>query len=126
MAKIEVTGYVSDWKYQTDEPNPEWAMKFYETHWKRNGEAFETAGTTSFTVKAAWGVTIDFRAYKAGDKVLIKGTQVTETRDQYKNLVIKAESIEVLPKGVSPSVSAAIAETRKPDYVHEQIVDAPF
>jgi hypothetical protein len=99
MAKIEVTGYVSDWRYQSDEPNPEWAMKFYETHWKKNGDAFEPAGATNFTVKAGWGVTIDFRAYKSGDKVLIKGTQVTETRDQYKNLItqmkILSDSIQI-------------------------------
>lgn len=120
MAKIEVTGYVSDWRYQTDEPNPEWAMKFYETHWKKNGEDYEPNGATNFTVKAAYGVTIDFRQYKTGDKVLIKGTQVTETRDQYKNLIIKAESIEVLPKEPSKRVSAMIAETRPP------IEDAPF
>jgi hypothetical protein len=27
MAKIEVTAFVSDWKYQTAEPNPDWGMK---------------------------------------------------------------------------------------------------
>lgn len=126
MAKIEVTGYVSDWRYQTDETNPEWGMKFFETHWKKNGEALEPNGATNFTVKAAWGVTIDFRQYNAGDKVLIKGTQVTETREQYKNLIIKADSIEVLPKEPSRRVSATIAETRKPEYVSDLIVDAPF
>ena len=121
MAKIEVTGYVSDWRYETDEPNPEWAMKFYEAHWKKNAaDQFEVAGNTSFTVKAAYGVTIDFRQYKAGDKVLIKGTQVTETRGEYKNLVIKAETIQVLPSRPSAKVSAMIAATRP------QIEDAPF
>jgi hypothetical protein len=120
MAKIEAQGYVSAWRFgEAEEPNPEWAMKFFETHWKKNGEAYEPNGATNWTVKAAWGVTIDFRQYKAGDKVLIKGTQVTETRDQYKNLIIKAESIEVLPK--EPSTRTHPAAGNVPT-----IADAPF
>jgi hypothetical protein len=123
MAKIEVTGWVSDWKYQTNEENPEWGMKLNEAHWKKNAaDQFEVAGNTNFTVKAAYGVTIDFRNYKAGDKVLVKGTQVTETRGEYKNLVIKAESIEVLPSKPSARVSAMIAETLPAPVIE----DAPF
>lgn len=96
MAKIEVTGWVSDWTYQTSEPNPEWGMKLNESHSKKNGDSWEVVGNTRFTVKAAYGVSIDFRNFSSGDRVLVKGTQVTETRGEYKNLVIKADSVEVL------------------------------
>ena len=120
MAKIEVTGYVSDWKYQTDEPNPEWGMKLSESHSKKNGEGWDVVGHTRFTVKAAYDVSIDFRQYKSGDRVTVVGTQVTEERGEYKNLVIKATSITVLPSRPSAQVSAMIAETRP------SIEDAPF
>jgi len=124
MARIEVTGWVSDWKYQTDEPNPEWGMKLNESHSKKVGDGWEVVGNTRFTVKAAYGVQIDFRKFKSGDRVLVKGTQVTEERGEYKNLVVKADSVEVLaPSG---KVLAAIAETRKPGYTSNLIVDAPF
>ena len=124
MAKIEVIAFVSDWKYQTGEPNPDWGMKINESHSKKNGEAWEVIGHTRFTVKAAYGVTIDFKAFKSGDRVKVTGTQVTEERNEYKNLVIKADSVEVLAP--SARVSAVIAETRKPEYVSNLIVDAPF
>ena len=124
MAKIEVIAFVSDWKYQTAEPNPDWGMKINESHSKKNGDSWEVIGHTRFTVKAAYGVEIDFKAFKSGDRVKVTGTQVTEERNEYKNLVIKADSIEVL--AASGRVSATIAETRKPEYVSDLIVDAPF
>lgn len=112
MAKIEVTGWVSDWKYQTNEPNPEWGMKLNESHSKKNDAGgWDVVGNTRFTVKAAYGVSIDFRNFKSGDRVLVKGTQVTETRGEYKNLVVKADSVEVL---AASAYKAPVAE------------DAPF
>jgi hypothetical protein len=124
MAKIEVIAFVSDWKYQTAEPNPDWGMKINESHSKKNGDSWEVVGHTRYTVKAAYGVEIDFTKFKSGDRVKVTGTQVTEERGEYKNLVIKADSVEVL--ALSARVSAQIAETRKPDYVNDLIVDAPF
>ena len=121
MAKIEVTGWVSDWKFQnSEEPNPEWGMKLSEAHSKKTGDSWEVVGHTRFTVKAAYGVSIDFRQYKSGDRVKVTGTQVTEEREQYKNLVIKAETIEVLPSRPSAKVSAMIAATLP------SVEDAPF
>jgi hypothetical protein len=86
--------------------------------------SWEVIGHTRFTVKAAYGVEIDFTKFNSGDRVKVTGTQVTEERNEYKNLVIKADSVEVL----SPSarVSAQIAETRQPGYASNLIVDAPF
>jgi hypothetical protein len=124
MASISVIAFVSDWKYQTAEPNPDWGMKINESHSKKNGDSWEVVGHTRYTVKAAYGVSIDFKAFKSGDRVKVTGTQVTEERGEYKNLVIKADSVEVLAP--SARVSAQIAETRKPDYVNDLIVDAPF
>ncbi len=123
MAKIEVIAFVSDWKYQTDE-KVNWAIKINESHSKKNGDAWEVIGHTRYTVKAAYGVEIDFTKFNSGDRVKVIGTQVTEERGEYKNLVIKADSVEVLAP--SARVSAQIAETRKPEYVNDLIVDAPF
>jgi hypothetical protein len=117
MARIEVTGWVSDWKYQTSEPNPDWGMKLNESHSKKNDAGgWEVVGNTRYTIKAAYGVQIDFRNFKSGDRVLVKGTQVTEERGEYKNLVVKAESVEVL------ATSARAAGGAKPQLVE----DAPF
>jgi hypothetical protein len=124
MAKIEVIAFVSDWKYQTPEPNPAWGMKINESHSKKNGDSWEVIGHTRFTVKAAYGVEIDFTKFNSGDRVKVTGTQVTEERGEYKNLVIKADSVELLAP--SARVSAQIAETRQPGYASNLIVDAPF
>jgi hypothetical protein len=116
MAKIEVIAFVSDWKYQTDE-KVDWAIKINESHSKKNGDAWEVIGHTRFTVKAAYGVSIDFKAFNSGDRVKVIGTQVTEERGEYKNLVIKADSIEVLaPSGRSHPAAGNVPT----------ILDAPF
>jgi len=119
MAKIEVTGWVTDWKYKTDEPNPTWGMKVNESHSKKTADGgWEVVGNTRFTVKAAYGVEIDFGQFKSGQRVKIMGTQLTEKNGEYENLILKAESVEVLE--ASPKVKAMIAATRPP------IEDAPF
>ena len=123
MAKIEVIAFVSDWKFQTAE-KVDWAMKINESHSKKNGDSWEVIGHTRFTVKAAYGVEIDFTKFNSGDRVKVIGTQVTEERGEYKNLVIKADSVEVLAP--SARVSAQIAETRQTGYASNLIVDAPF
>jgi hypothetical protein len=123
MAKIEVIAFVSDWKFQTAE-KVDWAMKINESHSKKNGDSWEVIGHTRFTVKAAYGVEIDFTKFNSGDRVKVTGTQVTEERGDYKNLVIKADSVELLAP--SARVSKTIADTRQPDYVNDLIVDAPF
>jgi hypothetical protein len=117
MAKIEVIAFVSDWKYQTSEPNPDWAMKINESHSKKNGDAWEVVGHTRFTVKAAYGVSIDFKSFRSGDRVKVTGTQVTEERGDYKNLVIKADSIKVLAASSRTHPAAGNVQT---------IADAPF
>jgi hypothetical protein len=75
-------------------------------------------------VKAAYGVEIDFTKFKSGDRVKVTGTQVTEERNEYKNLVIKADSVQLLAP--SARVSKTIADTQQPGYVNDLIVDAPF
>jgi hypothetical protein len=118
MAKIEVTAFVSDWKIKTDEPNPEWAMKIREGHSKKNdADGWDIIGHTRWTVKAAYGVSIDFRAFKSGDRVKVTGKQVTEENGEYKNLVIKADSVEVLAASTRTHPAAGNVQT---------IADAPF
>jgi hypothetical protein len=107
VAKIEVIGWVMNWRYQSDEPNPEWAMKLSESHSKQNESGgLEVKSYTNWTVKAGYNVSLDFRKFKKGDRVRVIGTQLTEERGEYKNLVIKATSVEVLeaPKAVDDSV----------------------
>jgi hypothetical protein len=115
MAKIEVVAFVSDWKYQTDE-RVDWAMKINESHSKKNeAGGWDVVGHTRFTVKAAYGVSIDFKSFKSGDRVKVTGTQVTEERNEYKNLIIKADAVELL----APSARSQVRTT-------PTIADAPF
>ena len=105
MAEIVVTGFVQEWKRDSNEPNPDWGMKFAENHQKKDGDKWVTIGRTYFTVKAGWDIKIDFRNFKPGDRVKIVGKQVTETRESggktYSSLVIKAESVELVQSGKS-------------------------
>jgi hypothetical protein len=65
-------------------------------------------------VKAAYGVSIDFKAFKSGDRVKVTGTQVTEERGEYKNLIIKADSVELLAASARNKPAVPVIE------------DAPF
>jgi hypothetical protein len=116
MAKIEVTAFVQNWRYGNDaEPNPAWGMKIDEVHSKKNeAGGWEVAGHTYFTVKSAYQVEIDFTQFKKGDRVKVTGTQVTEERGEYKNLILKAESVELLAPSARSQASAPT------------IADAPF
>jgi len=109
MAEIVVIGFVQEWKRDSNEPNPDWGMKFAENHQKKDGDKWVTVGRTYFTVKAGWEVKIDFRNFKAGDRVKIVGKQVTETRESggktYYTLTIKADSVELVQSGKSESFS---------------------
>jgi hypothetical protein len=121
MAKIEVVGFVSDWKYGEKDPNPNWAMKISEPHSKKEGDKWVKNGSTNYTVKAAYGVEIDFSEYRQGDRVEVKGTQVSEEWESNgkkgKNLIIKASSVELLQSGQH--------EHRQPG-TFEKAVAAPF
>ena len=115
MAKITVVGYVSEWKYGTNELNPVWGMKISEPHYKKVGDKFEKIGATNFTVKAAWGKEFNFQTYGKGEKVEITGTQVSEDWEangkKGKNLVIKADEI----KYITYSNEYKDAGTREPE-----------
>lgn len=97
MAKIEVTGWVMEWA--KDKPQPHWGMKFSETHSRKTDSGFEVVARTYWTVKAGWQVELDFSQFKAGDRVHIVGTQVTEkstdaSGKEWSNLVLRAETVE--------------------------------
>lgn len=100
MAKVEVTAFVSDWKFGETQPNPSWAMKVSESHSKKDGDKWVKVGSTNFTVKAAYGVNIDFSAFRTGDRVKIIGTQVSESWESNgkkgKSLVIKADDVVLM------------------------------
>lgn len=105
MAKIEVTAFVSDWKFGETQPNPSWAMKVSESHSKKDGDKWIKVGSTNFTVKGAYGTNIDFSAFRTGDRVKITGTQVSESWESNgkkgKSLVIKADDVVMLSEGRS-------------------------
>lgn len=129
MAKIEVIGFVSDWKYGTSEPNPNWAMKISEPHSKKEGERFVKVGSTNYTVKAAYGVDIDFSKYGQGERVEVKGTQVSESWESNgkkgKTLVIKATSVDVLHRGEREARSVGTVDQIPNDWV-EVDSELPF
>lgn len=101
MAEIVVSNaFVQEWKRDSNEPNPEWAMKIVENHQKKDGDKWVTIGRTYFTVKSGWDAHIDFRKFKAGDRVKVVGKQVTESREYngqtLYTLVIKATMVDLL------------------------------
>jgi hypothetical protein len=100
MAKVSFTAFVEPWTKNTDE-HPDWGMKTAEPHRKKDGETWVTVGRTFRTVKAAYGSSIDFTAFRKGDRVSVEGTEVTEVREsngqKFYDLVVKAESVIVAP-----------------------------
>jgi len=129
MAKIEVIGFVSNWKYGEDTPNPSWGMKVSEPHSKKDGEKWVKVGSTNYTVKAAYGVDIDFSQYRQGERVEIKGTQVSEEWESNgkkgKNLIIKATSVEELSRGQHEPRSVGTKEAIPDNWV-EVDAELPF
>jgi hypothetical protein len=106
MANIDFYGFVDPWQKDSPE-HPDWGMKVTEVHQKKeNDEWVPTGGRTFRTVKAAYGVEINFADFKQGDRVHIVGTEVTEVSERngtkYYNLVVKAKSIEVMKAGEKP------------------------
>lgn len=98
MAKVSFTAFVEPWTKTTNE-HPNWGMKTAEPHRKKDGDAWVTVGRTFRTVKSAYGIDIDFTQFRAGDRVTIEGTEVTEMREsngqKYYDLVVKAELVTV-------------------------------
>ena len=98
MAEIKFTGFVDDWTKTTPQ-HPDWAMRVSETHRKKEGDQWVTASRTNRTVKAAYGVNIDFTTFPKGSMVTIIGKEITETSERdgkrYDNLVVKADSVTI-------------------------------
>lgn len=123
MAITEAKVFVNEWKYKSGEPNPAWGMKVAEPHSKKVGEDYEPVGTTRWTVKNGWDseagkpTEFDFSVYQPGDRLLVKGVQVTErttsNEKTYDNLVLKVVSVERIDGG-KPSVKDAWVEVSEP------------
>lgn len=109
MAEITFTGFVEKWT-KDDPQHPAWGMRVSEPHRKKDGDKWVTVARTTRTVKAAYGTEIDFTKFPVGSRVEISGKELTEVSDrngqQYYNLVVKAEFVNVL--------DAAVAESLKP------------
>lgn len=108
MAKIvaELDGFVDDWTKNSPQ-NPDWGMRLSVPHSKKDGEKWVTVSYTNLTVKSAYDVEIDFTQFKKGDHVSITGNILTEISGEYKNLVIKATSVEIIPaQNAKPALEA--------------------
>lgn len=96
MARIEFTGFVEDWT-KNNPQHPDWGMRVSEPHRKKDGEKWVTVARTYRTIKSAYGVTLDFSAFRKGDRVTIIGNEVTESSERdgkrYDNLVVKADEV---------------------------------
>lgn len=96
MAKVSFTAFVEPWTKANSE-HPSWGLKTAEPHRKKDGESWVTVGRTFRTVKSAYGIEIDFTQFRAGDRIVVEGTEVTEMREangqKYYDLVVKADAV---------------------------------
>ena len=101
MAQITFTGFVQEWNKNTPE-HPGWGMKVVENHRKQDGDSYVTSSRTYRTIKANFGVDIDFTKFKKDDYVEIVGKELTESTEKdgkrYDNLTVKADSVTLAPK----------------------------
>jgi len=113
VAEISFTGFVVEWS-KANPQNPDWGMRVSEPHRKKDGDQWVTVGRTVRTVKAAYGVQVNFGSFKVGDRVIVVGKEVTETSEKdgkrYDNLVVKAETIEIA-KGMRDATHFAAPES---------------
>ena len=99
MAEITVTnGFVTQWT-KANPSHPDWAMRVSEPHSRKKPDGtYEQIGRTYYTLKAAYGVEIDFTQFKENDRVTFTGKQITETTEKdgktYTNLIVKVETIK--------------------------------
>lgn len=108
MAEIKFTGFVDEWT-KANPQHPDWAMRVSESHRKKDGDKWVTVSRTTRTIKAAYGVDIDFTKFTAGSMVTITGKEITETSERdgkrYDNLVVKADSVTVEAHGGQRAVN---------------------
>lgn len=84
---------------KTGEP---WALKTTEVHYRKSGDQYEVKGRTFRTVKAGYGVDIDFGQFGDGDQIEIYGKEESEEREydgkKYSDLIIQAEGVNLIKK----------------------------
>ncbi|APZ81721.1 hypothetical protein NCPPB3778_45 [Rathayibacter phage NCPPB3778] len=109
MAKITFIGFVEDWT-KNNSQHPAWGLKTAEPHRKKDGEEWVTYSRTYRTVKAAYGVEIDFTQFSKGDRIEVVGTEVTEKREHndrtYYDIVVKADSVSRVERGDRPAADS--------------------
>lgn len=103
MAEIKFTAFVNEWKKDSSDRHPKWAMKTAETHRKKDGEKWITTATTYRTVKLGFGVDIDLTQFSPGDRVVVVGNEITEMWESNgrkgNTLVVKADSVSFADRG---------------------------
>lgn len=121
MAKVSFIGFVNDWS-QNEPKHPAWGMKVGESHRKKTPEgAYETIGTTYWTVKSGWNesigspANIDFTSFAKGERVEVFGVSTTETweRDGKKgsNLICKAYYVLLVTSNGQPAQRRVMDDT---------------
>lgn len=122
MAEIKFTGFVDEWT-KSNPQHPHWAMKVVEPHRKKNEQTgqWETVGRTWRTIKAAYGVEIDFRNFTKDDMVTIEGKEITESSERdgktFYNLTVKAETVThnaIISSGAAPQYAAPAVDDDMP------------
>lgn len=121
MADVSFIAFVEDVK--------DWMMKTSEPHRVQVDGQWKTVSRTYRTVKAAYGVTIDFSQFVPGERIKVVGRESTTVREydgkKFYDLICKAESVERVmanefPARTDADVSQVIADAFPTDS------DAPF
>lgn len=107
MADIKFFAFVENWKKDSTESHPNWAMRTCEVHSKLLPDGSrETIGRTYRTVKVSRSAGIDLTDFKKNDLVAIEGNELTEERDGYKNVIVWASKVGNAKKSGSDAVRA--------------------
>ena len=98
MAFVEIkSAFVEPWNRNTEQ-HPSWGMKIAEPHSRKDEQGnYQTVSRTFFTVKVSRESGINLAQFAKGDRISLKGKQVTEVREhegkKYYDLVIWADEV---------------------------------
>lgn len=138
MAQVKFIGFVNEWRKDSDEKHPNWALKCGEPHRKKlpSGE-YETIGTSYWVVKNGWDSTknapadIDFTQFSVGDRIEVTGTSITEKWESNgkkgTTLICKAEKVSfVMSQVAKPTAQAGTVSRGYEKAVEPFDAELPF
>jgi hypothetical protein len=126
MAFVTATAFVDRVLLKKD--GAPWGIKTSETHYRKDGDDFVPAGRTYRTVRAGFGVQIDFTQFAEGDKIEFSGKEKTVSNEvdgkTYYDLVVDADSVSVVKAAERGSADLLAAVGAKEVFPNDP--DAPF